>query len=86
MPVLATVFHFADMFGDSGYFIYFLLCFPLIIIIVFDVFNVLLLTSYYVIHGVHWVGVADFYTMRAVRCLSAYVSWTHLCVSFILNA
>ena len=34
--------------------------------------------------AVVWVGGVDVYTMWAVHCLSALVSWAHLCVSFML--
>ena len=35
---------------------------------------------------VPWVGGVDVYSMWAVHCLSALVSWARLCVSIMLDA
>ena len=45
------MFHVAEIFSDSGYSIFISLYFFLLIIIMFNVFILLWLTSYYVIHG-----------------------------------
>ena len=42
--------------------------------------------AYCVLCVVPWVGGVDVYTMWAVHCLSALVSWARLCVSIMLDA
>ena len=42
--------------------------------------------AYCVLFVVPWVGGVDVYTMWAVHCLSALVSWARLCVSIMLDA
>ena len=41
--------------------------------------------AYCVLCMVPWVGGVDVYTMCAVHCLSALVSWARLCVSIMLD-
>ena len=42
--------------------------------------------AYCVLCVVPWVGGVDVYTMWAVHCLSALVSWARLCMSIMLDA
>ena len=42
--------------------------------------------AYCVLCMVPWVDGVDVYTMWAVHCLSARVSWARLCVSIMLDA
>ena len=42
--------------------------------------------AYFVLCVVPWVGGVNVYTMWAVHCLSALVSWARLCVSIMLDA
>ena len=88
--LLATVFLVAEIFSDSFYSIYLFLffrfnnnhdeCIP------FVMAN-FILCYLLIVYCVRLFGsVANMYAMWTVHCLSALVSWTHLCVSHMLDA